>query len=36
MQEPGEFYVEIDVIPNGSEKQMSFMINKNLVFIDSK
>ena len=30
-----KFDVKIDVIPNGLEKYMAFMINKNLVFIDS-
>ena len=29
------FDVKIDVIPNGLEKYMAFMINKNLVSIDS-
>ena len=28
------FNVKIDIIPNGLEKYMVFMINKNLVFID--
>ena len=27
--------MKIDVIPYGSEKYIAFMINKNLVFIDS-
>ena len=27
--------MKIDVIPYGSEKYMAFVINKNLVFIDS-
>ena len=27
--------MKIDVIPNGLEKYMAFMINKNLVFIGS-
>ena len=30
-----KFDVNIDVIPNGLEKYMAFMINKNLVFVDS-
>ena len=29
------FDVKNDVIPNGSEKYMTFILNKNLVFIDS-
>ena len=29
------FDAEISVIPNGLEKYMAFIINKNLVFIDS-
>ena len=29
------FDVKIDVIPNGLEKNMAFILNKNLVFIDS-
>ena len=29
------FDVKIDIIPNGLEKYVAFMINKNLVFIDS-
>ena len=29
------FDVKIDVIPNGLEKYMAFILNKNLVFIDS-
>ena len=33
--ELNKFDVKIDVIPNGLEKCMAFMINKNLVFIDS-
>ena len=28
------FYVKIDEIPNGLEKYMAFIVNKNLVFID--
>ena len=30
-----KFHVKVDVIPNGLEKYMAFIINKNLVFIDS-
>ena len=30
-----KFDVKIDVIPNGLEKYVAFMINKNLIFIDS-
>ena len=30
-----KFDVKIDVIPNRLEKYIAFMINKNLVFIDS-
>ena len=30
-----KFDVKIDVIPNGLEKYMAFILNKNLVFIDS-
>ena len=29
------FDVNVDVIPNGLEKYMSFIVNRNLVFIDS-
>ena len=29
------FDIKIDVIPNGLEKYMAFILNKNLVFIDS-
>ena len=35
MQEIGKFDVKIDVIPNGLEKYMAVVINKNLVFLDS-
>ena len=35
MQEIDKFDAEISVIPNGLEKYMAFIINKNLVFIDS-
>ena len=35
MQKIDKFDVEIGVIPNGLEKYMAFIINKNLVFIDS-
>ena len=31
-----EFDVNVSVIANGLEKYMTFTINKNLVFIDSK
>ena len=30
-----EFDLKVNVIPNGLEKYMSFVINENLVFIDS-
>ena len=29
------FHLKNDVIPNGLEKYMAFILNKNLVFIDS-
>ena len=35
MQEIDNFDVKISVIPSGLEKYMAFIINKNLVFIDS-
>ena len=35
ISEIDKFDVDIKVIPNGLEKYMSFIINKNLVFIDS-
>ena len=35
MQEIGKFNLNINVIPTNSEKYMSFMWGKNLVFIDS-
>ena len=35
MQEIDKFDVKVDAIPNGLEKYMAFIINKNLVFIDS-
>ena len=35
MQKIDQFNISISVIPNGSEKYMNFMINKNLVFTDS-
>ena len=35
MQELGKFNLEINVIPNGLEKYMSFSINNKLSFIDS-
>ena len=31
-----KFDVKIDVIPNGLEKYMEFLLNKNLVFIDNR
>ena len=35
MQEIGKFDIKVNVIPNGLEKYMVFIINKNLVFIES-
>ena len=35
MQKIDQFNISISVIPNGLEKYMNFMINKNLVFTDS-
>ena len=35
MQEIGKFGLEMNVIPNNTEKYMSFSLGKNLVFIDS-
>ena len=35
MQETGKYDVKVNVIPNGLEKYMAFIINKNLVFIGS-
>ena len=35
MQEIGKFDVKIDVLLNGLVKYMAFVVNKNLVFIDS-
>ena len=35
MQELGKFSLEVNVIPNGLEKYMSFSINNKLSFIDS-
>ena len=35
IKELSNFNVKVDVIPNGLEKYMAFMINRNLVFIDS-
>ena len=35
MQEIGKFNTDINVIPNYMEKYMAFMIDKNLIFIDS-
>ena len=34
-KELSKFNVKISAIPNGLEKYMAFMINKNIVFIDS-
>ena len=34
-QEITKFNVTVDVIPNGLQKYMAFIINKNAVFIDS-
>ena len=35
MQKIGKFLKDINVIPNNMEKHMAFMIDKNLIFIDS-
>ena len=35
MQKKRKIDVKVDVIPNGLEKYMAFINNKNLVFIDS-
>ena len=35
MQEINKFDVEISATPNGLDKYMAFIINENLVFIDS-
>ena len=35
MQEIGKFDIKVNVIPNVLEKYMAFIINKNLVFIES-
>ena len=35
VQETGKFDVKISVILNGLEKYMAFIINRNLVFIDT-
>ena len=35
MQELGNFNLEINVIPNGLEKYLSFSINNKLLFINS-
>ena len=35
MQEIGKFNKDINVIPNNMEKYMAFMIDRNLIFIDS-
>ena len=34
-RELNKFDVKIDAIPNGLEKNMTFSLSKNLVFIDS-
>ena len=35
LEELGKFDVNASVIPNGLEKYMAFILNKNVVFIDS-
>ena len=35
MQEIGKFNKDINAIPNNIEKYMAFMIDRNLIFIDS-
>ena len=35
MQELGKFNLRINIIPNGSEKYISFTINNSLSFVDS-
>ena len=35
MQEIGKFNKDINIIPNNMEKYMAFMIDRNLIFIDS-
>ena len=35
MQKIGKFDGKVNVLPNGLEKYMAFIINNNLVFIDS-
>ena len=35
MQEIGKFNKDINVVPNNVEKYMAFMIDRNLIFIDS-
>ena len=35
MQESGKFKKDINVIPNNMEKYMAFMIDRNLIYIDS-
>ena len=35
MQEIGKFNKDINVIPNNMEKYMAFIIDRNLIFIDS-
>ena len=35
IKELGNFDVDVSVIPNGLKKYMSFIVNRNLIFIDS-
>ena len=35
MQEIGKFNKDINIIPNNMEKYMAFMIDRNLIFMDS-
>ena len=35
MQELGKFSLKINLVPNGLEKYMSFIINNKLSFVDS-
>ena len=35
IKEISNFNVNVDVIPNGLEKYMAFIVNRNLAFIDS-
>ena len=35
MQEIEKFNKDINIIPNNMEKYMAFMIDRNLIFIDS-